>query len=932
MEGIVNALLNHTNSKKNPPTHTLITGGKIYLPKDKINNFYRELSKHTFQDEMPQPIVERIKDIHPLLFDIDLKYNEKITERAFDESIIEELVSLLWSKVNEAFDVSDPLDQGQVWIMMKPNPYPCGLQDYESKDGIHIVFPNIIVKRDEYKLMMKDIQESQEVEDIFQGSDITPDNNAGTMVDSDFSSWLVYGAGKPGESPYRMTHVYQVNDENQMERLPDDQFEEYYSSNAENNYTIAKLMSVSYREEKEINAQIIPEYLESLESKGFKITSQKNNSETKTMSKSPPTINPYEMIEEDEDLKMEFRIEGAELDLVKELVRCLDVKRADTYSDWIDVGMLLHNINIDLIDTWKEFSQQSAKYKEQECEEKWASFSQPSGTKRLGYPSLRYWAKKDNPHEFVSCLQNSLRGVVEAAASEGPDADYLIAKVAHEYLKTDYLSIDANDEWRHFNGTTWEKDMKGTNLRLRICKEIYALFHRYYNIFQVEMDKANKEKEGWFEKMRDNCHIIKKKLYRGNYVKTIMEHLRYLFYKKDVMQLFDSKLHLLGFENGVYDLREKEFRLGQPEDYLTMSTKIRFPVEASDLPLKIDELESKVISKIPGYDILNDDLQDFLRKIIPLEEVRAYTIRFLSKCLSGENRDEGFYIWTGTGGNGKSKLIDLMAKCLGDYYCNLPVALLTQKRKASGAASPEMAMTLGKRLAVMQEPDVNETLNVGEMKEITGNDVIQARGLYKEPFEFVPQFKLVMMCNDLPSIPSNDDGTWRRMEAVKFISQFVKSQHVSHDDNKYLIDNKLKEKLPLWKTPMMILLLREWAEYDEHGVEVPDAVKQSTRDYRNKNDMVGRWIDSNCQPSPHEAVDEDGVNLRAPGDVDVLHGDFKQWLKSEDLNEKSMTKQNFKGELAKWQEKSKWGYRLTKDGLLNGTKSKPRFNLILKSQ
>ena len=48
-----------------------------------------------------------------------------------------------------------------------------------------------------------------------------------------------------------------------------------------------------------------------------------------------------------------------------------------------------------------------------------------------------------------------------------------------------------------------------------------------------------------------------------------------------------------------------------------------------------------------------------------------------------------------------------------------------------------MAVTKGKRLAVMQEPDVNETLNVGQMKEITGNDKIQARGLYKEPFEFV---------------------------------------------------------------------------------------------------------------------------------------------------------------------------------------------------
>ena len=186
------------------------------------------------------------------------------------------------------------------------------------------------MKRDQYKLMMKDLGESQEVEDIFSGTDISPDNLSGTMVDADFTSWLVYGAGKPSEDPYRMTQVYQVDDNNAITLLSEDLFEEYYSSNPENNYTIAKRMSVSYREEGEINAQIIPEYLEILKKKGFKISSQSSSSEKKKMTKAPPTINPYEMIDADEDQKMEFRIEGGELDLVKELVRCLDSKRADS--------------------------------------------------------------------------------------------------------------------------------------------------------------------------------------------------------------------------------------------------------------------------------------------------------------------------------------------------------------------------------------------------------------------------------------------------------------------------------------------------------------------------------------------------------------------------------------------------------------------------
>ena len=107
-----------------------------------------------------------------------------------------------------------------------------------------------------------------------------------------------------------------------------------------------------------------------------------------------------------------------------------------------------------------------------------------------------------------------------------------------------------------------------------------------------------------------------------------------------------------------------------------------------------------------------------------------------------------------------------------------------------------MARTRGRRFVYMQEPDVNETLNIGEMKEITGNDTIQARSLYKEPFEFTPQFKLILMCNDKPKIPSNDDGTWRRVEAVPFISRFVDPKDVDESQHKYLKNTSLQEDLP----------------------------------------------------------------------------------------------------------------------------------------
>ena len=367
-----------------------------------------------------------------------------------------------------------------------------------------------------------------------------------------------------------------------------------------------------------------------------------------------------------------------------------------------------------------------------------------------------------------------------------------------------------------------------------------------------------------------------------------------------------------------------------------MSTKVSLPVKDKDMPIKLDDMiksfDSPDLNSFPemrNYNRFFDDMDNFITKIVPKQAVRDYSMKFLAKCLSGENRDEGFYIWTGTGGNGKSKLIDLISMCLGEYACNLPIALLTQKRKASGAPSPEMALTRGKRLCVMQEPDVNETLNVGQMKEITGNDKIQARGLYKEPFEFTPQFKLICMCNDLPNIPSNDDGTWRRLEVVDFIARFVDYEHeVDKVLNRHLKDKSIKNKIPMWVIPFYSLLLPHWKDYDQNGIDIPDEVKAKTSEYRNNNDLVGQWIDQRCVPDGN-VLSTDGITSMAPTDFENLYDDFTQWCEEEEFKNRP-DKMGVRNSLKKWQEKSTWGLSYGKkksDQGSNGYERSMKFNL-----
>jgi hypothetical protein len=56
----------------------------------------------------------------------------------------------------------------------------------------------------------------------------------------------------------------------------------------------------------------------------------------------------------------------------------LDLKRADNYTDWIQLGWALHNIDPnskDLLDIWIDFSKNSSKFKEGACEDLWEKAS-----------------------------------------------------------------------------------------------------------------------------------------------------------------------------------------------------------------------------------------------------------------------------------------------------------------------------------------------------------------------------------------------------------------------------------------------------------------------------------------------------------------------------------------------------------------------------
>ncbi len=938
LDGFLNQFIVQKNSKEKPITHTSMDNGKWHVPEKFIPSLYKKIKKYVIDTGENVQLVEKMGDYHPLVLDIDIKYSDEITERQYTDDTILQIISFLWSNLSDLLMMGDNKRLGELWIMEKDKPYPCKSKKFKSKDGIHFVFPNIIIKKTTYRKVVDLLKEQKVIEEIFQNTcNYPPSNTEDTLLDGCFSGWQPYGCSKKNESYYKLTKVFKVNDNFELTRLQDNLFQDSYT----NELNIMKKLSMIGHTEENI------EYSNELQNKLKKTNSTTNSPMVNDIYGEKNAyyvdhndkINPYEIVE------------GLEKELHKGLISCLSLERANEYNRWLSVGMCLHNIDPNYFGLWCEFSQQDVSYDENTCQQKWNSFNNEHSGSKLGIGSLYHWAKCDNKEKYYEVMKNFLDPQIKRSISNGPDAHHLLALVISKYFENQFICVDINDDWYYFNGVRWKKTMKANRLKRCIHDDIYKIYLEYADKYETEANQlAKRIADGGdgdlddVEKLRNKvkkCHSFQQKLLQEPYVNTIIGALRHIFYKEGIMEEFDMNNDLIGFENGIYDLNNNLFREGRPEDYMTLSTKYILPINGSIKPgedqekfrrrsvpdsnIDLDDL-IPLIEEVNHYDILNQDMRAFISQIIPDEELRNYALRFISTCLSGENREESFNIWTGSGGNGKSKLVELIQLVMGDYACNLPVALLTQKRKAAGAASPEMARTKGKRFVFMQEPDVNETLNVGEMKEITGNDKIQARGLYKEPFEFTPQFKLLLMCNQLPNIPSNDDGTWRRLKAVPFVSRFVREDQVDLKLNRYPIDTQLKKKLPHWNLPFIMILLKEWRKYDEEGIDVPEAVNDKTSDYRNSNDFIGQWISTCCVPVENE---KEGVREIAPSEFENLYAEFCAWCQTTH-EEKGPGKKAVKEGLIAWQIKSRFGWNCGKklsQKMVNGSDAKPRFNL-----
>ena len=193
------------SGKHEKPTHTSMKGGKWNVPSDKLSQLYKLIESEIINGQETLPLVERIGDILPLIIDIDIKYSDKISERQYTETTILLLINHIWKHIQTYFQVDDYERYGEIFIMEKSKPYPCSSSSYKSKDGIHLLFPHIILEKIAYKPFIDSIKQDEYFMEIFATTcELPPSNTLDTLIDGCFTSWQPYGCSKVNEEYYKV--------------------------------------------------------------------------------------------------------------------------------------------------------------------------------------------------------------------------------------------------------------------------------------------------------------------------------------------------------------------------------------------------------------------------------------------------------------------------------------------------------------------------------------------------------------------------------------------------------------------------------------------------------------------------------------------------------------------------------------------------------
>ena len=482
------------------------------------------------------------------------------------------------------------------------------------------------------------------------------------------------------------------------------------------------------------------------------------------------------------------------------------------WDEWVRIGASLHAATQDDLEygrgLFHTFSAKSEhkQYDVVETDTVWNGYKPPY---RVGADWFFRQAARHG-FNYAQSISHLLASGPVAQISENPWALVSPSWITEEFKRFYFGRFKYIPEWKQFiwnEATGWVVDEDGGETASRIKTYVKL------NIVSRLRDIGPDREEEWIDRRHNQLSDPDwlAKVDRG--LRSSESDIRLKAHK------LDQDPNILNTSKGKYCL--KTGALLEETEFNSM-----------DICLKKTEIAPDFEMKTPVWD-------KFLNQITEGNpEVLTYLHRYAGYAATGHTSEHVFFLLHGKGGNGKSTFVNVLLKVLGDYACSVPGDLFCETRKNTDHFLFKLH---GRRLVAASEFKQRAVWDLGELKGLTGGDRINAKNLYKDPFEFVPTHTLLIASNSKPKIEYLDEAIKRRTRLIPFNLELQEDQK----------DPNLKDKLDAESPGILAWIIKGAVEWHQHLLPpIPHPVKIATDEYFGENDVVSLWIMDNCKLSP----------------------------------------------------------------------------------
>jgi phage/plasmid-associated DNA primase len=509
---------------------------------------------------------------------------------------------------------------------------------------------------------------------------------------------------------------------------------------------------------------------------------------------------------------------------LKEKGDLIDMKFINSYNDWTKIIWSLKSDNIKNRELALYITKKSPKFKDEEYFYKiWNFYKKEDLTITIG--TFNYYAKISNPDEYLKIKakfnNKSINNVLKMPTQEN------IAKCFYNICGEDFLYN--NEEYYYFNGIIWEKSR--TAIRRKFVGDFTKIFLNYQIDLLKKISETTPDSEEYISINEKNKHLTKIiiQLQTNKNIKDICNDSIKVYIENNDIE-FEKKPNIFCFNNAVYDLDKCEFlKVPNKFDYMNITTGYDYRC-----PIK-EEIE---------------EVNKMLDKIFRIKDERELYLIILATGLYGQTLEK-FILANGEGRNGKGVLNEFVQHMIGyyGYTCSNSILL----NSINNGANQSIANMNNKRLIFYREPEVkgDVQLNSSIIKEITGGNEINARGLFSSNTKTKLKGTHILECNTKPRMNGETDQSMQmRLIDVLFRSTFTKIvEDVNENNNIFLGDDTYKSDLfkDKYRYALFHIIIEHWKKYldKKKNIEffIPESIRDRSNEYLKNSNEIYTWFE-----------------------------------------------------------------------------------------